>query len=124
MPIAVTTLWRLAPYIGGALLAVAAYAWAYDNGRDTEREKWQRQAAIEAQKVRERENALQAQIDAAGAALSERAQNVERIRERTIVTRNYYASNPTHNVACLGPDRLRHVAEADAAALDAAGSTR
>ena len=115
---------RAAPYVTGVLLAVAAYAWAYDAGRDAERTKWQLEQADAARAARERENALQAQIDAAGAALSERAQNVERIRERTIVTRNFYASNPTSNVACLGPERLRHVAEADAAALEAAGSTR
>lgn len=115
---------RAAPDVAGVLLVVAACVWAYDAGRDAERTKWQLEQADAARAARERENALQAQVDAAGAALSERAQNVERIRERTIVTRNYYASNPTDNVACLGPDRLRHIAEADAAALDAAGSTR
>ena len=116
---------RLAPYVGGVLLAGAAYLWAYDNGRDAERAKWQAVQAKAAEAQRQREAALQAQVDAAGAALSERSQNVERIREKAqIVTRNYYVENPAANVLCLGPDRLRHVAQSDAAALGAPAPTR
>ena len=116
---------RVAPYVGGLLLAGGAYLWAYNRGVDAERAKWRAVQAKAAEVQRQRETALQAQVDAAGAALSERSQNVERIREKAqIVTRNYYVENPVANVLCLGPDRLRHVAQSDAAALGTPAPTR
>lgn len=111
---------RLAPYIGGALLIVAAYVWAYGRGVDAERTKWQAVQAKAAEVQRQREVVLQAQVDAAGAALSERAAVVERIREKAqIVTRNYYVQNPASNVFCLDANRLRHISESDTAATAA-----
>lgn len=108
--------WRVAPYVCGALVLLGALWWAYNRGVSAERGKWQAVQAKAAEVQRQRETALQAQVDAAGAALSERSQNVERIREKAqIVTRNYYAENAANNVLCLGPDRLRAVAEADRA---------
>lgn len=116
--------WKAAPYIGGLLLAVVAYAWAYDNGRDTEREKWQRQAAIEAQKVRERENELQRQVDIAGAALSEKQGQIDMLlAQGRTETRTFYVQNPSANVACLTADRLRHIQASDAA-LEAASAAK
>lgn len=111
---------RLAPYVGGVLLAVAAYAWAYGDGRSAERAKWQAVQAKAAEVQRQREVTLQAQVDAAGVALSERAAVVERIREKAqILTRNYYVENAAANVLCLDANRLRHISESDTAATAA-----
>jgi hypothetical protein len=111
---------RLAPYVGGVLLAIAAYAWAYGDGRSAERAKWQKREAAAVEAAQGRERALQAQVDAAGVALSERAVVVERIREKAqILTRNYYVENPVSNVACLDASRLRHISESDTAATAA-----
>ena len=107
---------RHAPYIGGILLLIGAYFWAYGRGVDAERAKWQAAQVKAVEVQRQREAALQAQVDAAGTALAERSQNVERIREKAeVITRNFYVENPATNVQCLGPERLRHVAETDAA---------
>jgi hypothetical protein len=115
---------RLAPYLGGLLLAVAAYAWAYGRGVDAERAKWQAVQAKAAEVQRQREVVLQAQVDAAGVALSERAVVVERIREKAqILTRNYYVQNPAFNVPCLDSSRLRHISDSDTAAT-AAGTAK
>ena len=114
---------RVAPYVGGLLLAVAAYAWAYSNGREAERAKWQKREAAAVEAAQAKERALQAQVDAAGVALSERSTAVERIREKAqIVTRNFYVENPASNVACLDASRLRHISESDTAATAASAA--
>ena len=111
---------RLAPYIGGLLLIVAAYAWAYGRGVDAERTKWQAVQAKAAEVQRQREVTLQAQVDAAGVALSERAVVVERIRKKAqTITRTFYVQNPASNVPCLDANRLRHISESDTAATAA-----
>lgn len=113
-----------AGYVAGLAAIGAVYAAGYSGGRDTEREKWQRQAAIEAQKVRERENALQAQVDAAGVALSEKQSQIDiATRAMSNRTKVYYRANPSDNVRCLTDDRLRAIADADQAAY-AASATR
>lgn len=111
---------RIAPYVGGLLLAVAAYAWAYGNGVDAERAKWQEAEAVAKEAARAREDALQAQVDAAGTDLSAKQAEIERLQNKTRVeTRNYYVTNPAANVQCLAPERLRSIAESDAAAQTA-----
>jgi hypothetical protein len=114
---------RIAPYVAGLLLAVAAYAWAYGNGREAERAKWQKReaAAVEAAQVKER--ALQAQVDAAGVALSEQAAAIDRITHvQKLNTRTFYVQNPAANVACLDASRLRHISESDTAATAASAA--
>jgi Flp pilus assembly protein TadB len=109
---------RVAPYVGGLLLAVAAYAWAYSNGREAERAKWQKReaAAVEAAQVKER--ALQAQVDAAGAALSEAQSRISNNAGKAqTITRTYYVANPSSNVACLDDGRVQHITQSDAAAI-------
>lgn len=114
---------RIAPYIGGLLLAVAAYVWAYGNGVDDERGKWLVKEAAAAQKAREREDEMQAQVDAAGFALSMSTAELERLKNQSRVeTRNYYVTNPAANLPCLLPERLRSIAESDAAAQGASTS--
>lgn len=109
---------RIAPYVGGLLLAVAAYAWAYGNGREAERAKWQKReaAAVEAAQVKER--ALQAQVDAAGVALSEAQSRISNgAGKAQTITRTYYVANPSSNVACLDDGRVQHITQSDAAAI-------
>lgn len=109
---------RIAPYVGGLLLAVAAYAWAYSNGREAERAKWQKReaAAVEAAQVKER--ALQAQVDAAGVALSEAQSRISNNAGKAqTITRTYYVANPSSNVACLDDGRVQHITQSDAAAI-------
>jgi small ligand-binding sensory domain FIST len=109
---------RVAPYVGGLLLAVAAYAWAYGNGKEAERAKWQKREAAAVEAAQAKERALQAQVDAAGVALSERSTAVERIREKAqTITRTYYVANPSSNVACLDDGRVQHITQSDAAAI-------
>lgn len=114
---------RLAPYAGGVLLAVAAYAWAYSNGKQAERATWQA-AAIVAQRAAQAESAgLQAQVDAAGVALSEQAAAIDRLTHvQKLNTRTFYVQNPSNNVACLTDDRLRAIAESDSTATFASAA--
>ena len=51
---------RVAPYVGGLLLAGGAYLWAYNRGVDAERAKWRAVQAKAAEVQRQRETALQA----------------------------------------------------------------
>ena len=115
---------RIAPYIGGALLIVAAYAWAYGRGVDAERTKWQAVQAKAAEVQRQREVTLQAQVDAAGVALSEQAAAIDRLTHvQKLNTRTFYVQNPAANVPCLDANRLRHISESDTAAI-AAGTAK
>ena len=112
---------RLAPYAAGVLLAVAAYAWAYSTGTQAERAKWQAREVAAQEAQRARETALQAQVDAAGAALSMSTAEIERLKNQSrIETRNYYVTNPAANVQCLAPERLRAIEEANKASYAAA----
>ena len=111
---------RIAPYIGGALLIVAAYLWAYGRGVDAERTKWQAVQAKAAEVQRQREVTLQAQVDAAGVALSEQAAAIDRLTHvQKLNTRTFYVQNPAANVPCLDANRLRHISESDTAATAA-----
>ena len=102
------------------MLAGAAYLWAYDNGRDDERAKWKAREAVAVSAAQAKERELQAQVDAAAVALSEKQQQIEAGTQRAVnLTRNYYVENPASNVQCLSPDRLRHIADSDAAAATA-----
>jgi len=115
---------RIAPYVGGVLLAVAAYAWAYSNGKEAERAKWQARESAAVAAAQAKSAAMQAQVDAAGAALSEKQQQIADIMHvQKLNTRTYYVQNPAANVACLSPDRLRHISESDAA-VTAASTAR
>jgi hypothetical protein len=116
---------RLAPYIGGAFLAGVVALWLYGKGIDAERAKWRVEGAEAAQKAREREDALQDQVDAAGLALSMSTAELERLSNaERVTTRNYYVQNPAANVACLTPDRLRSISESDTAAYVAATASK
>ena len=115
---------RITPYVGGLLLIVAAYAWAYGNGRNAERTKWQAVQAKAAEMQRQREVVLQAQVDAAGVALSEaQARISNNAGKAQTITRTFYVQNPASNVTCLDANRLRHISESDTAAT-AAGTAK
>jgi hypothetical protein len=115
--------WKAAPYIGGVLLAGGAYLWAYDNGRDDERAKWQARESMAVAAAQAKEQELQAQIDAAAVALSEKQQQIDAGTQRAVsLTRTYYVENPANNVQCLSPDRLRHIADSDQRATAASAA--
>ena len=108
---------RLAPYAAGVLLAVAAYAWAYNDGKQAERATWQAAAIVAERAAQAKSAAMQAQVDAAGAALSEKQQQIaDAMRVQKVNTRTFYVQNPASNVACLTDDRLRAISEADSTA--------
>ena len=108
---------RLAPYAAGALLAVGAYFWAYGNGKQAERTKWQAREVAAQEAQRARETALQAQVDAAGAALSMSTAEIERLSKLANIKRSeFYAINPAAAGPCLHPDRLRAIQAGDEAA--------
>jgi hypothetical protein len=112
--------WKAAPYVAGVTLAVAAYVWAYDNGRDAERAIWKQKEAKAAAAARAREDALQAQVDAAGVALSMSTAEIQRLSNAARANvRNYYVTNPASNVRCLADDRLLGIQASDAAAQTA-----
>lgn len=114
---------RLAPYAAGVLLAVAAYAWAYSNGRDAERAKWQAREIAAVAAAQANSAAMQAQVDAAGVALSEQAAEIDRLAHvQKLNTRTFYVQNPAANVACLSADRLRAIADSDTAVTAAVTS--
>lgn len=114
---------KIAPYVGGVLLAGAAYLWAYDNGRDDERAKWQAREELAVAAAQAKANELQAQVDAAAVALSEKQQQIDAGTQRAVsLTRNYYVENPASNVTCLSPERLRHIADSDQRATAASAA--
>jgi hypothetical protein len=109
---------RVAPYVGGLLLIVAAYAWAYGNGKEAERAKWQKREAAAVEAAQAKERALQAQVDAAGVALSEAQSRISNgAGKAQTITRTYYVANPSSNVACLDDGRVQHITQSDAAAI-------
>ena len=111
---------RLAPYAAGVLLAVGAYFWAYSNGAQAERAKWQKSEIAAVAAAQAKSAALQAQVDAAGVALSEQAAAIDRITHvQKLNTRTFYVQNPAANVACLSADRLRAIADSDTAVTSA-----
>lgn len=116
---------RIAPYVGGILLATAAYVWAYSNGRSDERVKWQAKEVEAMAAAQKRETALRQQVDAASLALSMSTAENERLAKRAVGSvRNYYAAKPDSDVACLDPDVLRAIQEGDAAAVENPVATR
>lgn len=106
----------------GAALGVLLALWAWGNHREAqgvrqERAKWQQQEVAAKEAQRAREAALQAQVDAAGAALSMSTAEIERLSQRaTGNVRSIYAARPDSNIACLAPDVLRAIADSDKAA--------
>ncbi len=108
---------RLAPYAAGVLLAVGAYFWAHGRGVDAERAEWQAREVAAQEAQRARETALQAQVDAAGAALSMSTAEIERLTKLANMKRSaFYVQNPAAAGPCLHPDRLRAIQEGDEAA--------
>lgn len=110
-----------AKYLAVLAVAAALYGKGYADGKEAEQNRWLKQevVALEAKRVREVE--MQAQVDAAGFALSMSQAEIERIKNQSrIETRNYYVTNPAANVQCLAPERLRAVEEADKRAYDSA----
>jgi len=124
----VTWPWRRILPVAGAALSVlwllwAAYNWAYARGRDSERHRWVALQAEARDAAAQREAVLRDKVEAAATQLAERREAVDRVVTRTITkTRTYYAQNPVADVSCLDPERLRHIADSDAAALAAAGA--
>lgn len=115
---------RLLPYAGIALAVAGALWWAHGRGVQSERGKWQAAAIVAERAAVARSAAMQAQVDAAGAALSEKQAQIDiAARAMSDRTRVFYVQNPARNVACLDAGRLRHIAEADAA-LEAASPAR
>jgi len=114
---------RLAPYAAGVLLAVGAYFWAYSNGTQAERAKWQAREIAAVGAAQAKSAAMQAQVDAAGVALSEQAAAIDRLANvQKLNTRTFYVQNPAANVACLSADRLRAIADSDTAVAGAVTS--
>ena len=115
---------RLAPYAAGVLLAVAAYAWAYSTGKQAERAKWQAREIAAVAAAQAKSAAMQAQVDAAGVALSEQAAAIDQLTHvQKLNTRTFYVQNPSSNVACLSADRLRAIVDSDTA-VTAASTTQ
>lgn len=107
------------PGFAAFIALVAAYSWAHGRGVDAERGKWRAREVAAQEAQRARETALQAQVDAAGAALSMSTAEIERLSKRaTGNVRNIYAARPADNVACLDPGVLRAIAESDNAPDD------
>lgn len=114
---------RIAPYAAGVLLAMGAYAWAYSNGKQAERAKWQAREIAAVAAAQANSAAMQAQVDAAGVALSEQAAEIDRLTHvQKLNTRTFYVQNPSSNVACLTDDRLRAIAESDSTATFASAA--
>jgi hypothetical protein len=114
---------RLAPYAAGVLLAVGAYFWAYSNGKQAERAKWQAREIAAVAAAQAKSAAMQAQVDAAGVALSEQAAAIDRLTHvQKLNTRTFYVQNAAANVACLSADRLRAIAESDSTATFASAA--
>lgn len=110
-----------AKYLAILAAVAATYAKGYSDGKEAERNKWLAEQVQAEKDARAREVELQAQVDAAGLALSMSTAEIERLKNQTRVeTRNYYVQNPDRNVPCLTADRLRSVSEADQAAYAAA----
>ena len=84
-----------------------------------------RAAAIVAERAAQSKSAaMQAQVDAAGVALSEQAAEIDRLTHvQKLNTRTFYVQNPAANVACLSADRLRAIADSDTA-VTAASTTQ
>jgi hypothetical protein len=105
------------PYIGGAALGIWLVLAVYDKGKDDERAKWQAREVAAQEAQRARENALQAQVDAAGAALSMSTAENERLARIASVNRSkFYEANPTAAGPCLHVDRVRAIQAGDEAA--------
>ena len=111
---------RIAPYAGGVLLAVCAYLWAYGNGRAHERAKWEAAKVVAEREAAAKAAFMQAQVDAAGVALSQQSTEIDRLNSiASQKTKVYYGQNPTADVPCLSSERVRAVSEADRAAYAA-----
>ena len=109
---------RIAPYVGGLLLIVAACLWGYNRGVGAERAKWQAEQARAEKAAAAKTAALQAQVDAAGVALSEKQAEIDNAaRTAASKTKVFYAANPVLDVRCLTDDRLRAISESDTAAF-------
>lgn len=117
---------RLAPYVGGLLLAGGAYLWVCNRCVSAERGKWQAEVARAEKAAAAKTAAMQAQVDAAGVALSEMQSTNDALR-RTLASdrRTYYVQNPAAAAAvCLSDGRYVHHqrADRDAASAIAAGA--
>ena len=117
---------RIGPYLGGGVLVAFVALWLYSVGERHERARWKAREAAAQAAIQEREDEMQAQVDAAGVALSEKQAQIDAAaRAMSEKTKVYYVTNPAANVMCLSPERLRHIQESDAAynSAKAAGSS-
>ena len=106
------------PGVGAVLALWAAYSWSHRRGVAEERGKWQAREVAAQEATRARETALQAQVDAAGAALSMSTAEIERLSKLANMKRSeFYATNAAAaDAVCLLPDRLRAIQAGDDAA--------
>ena len=106
---------RFGPYIAGALLAGLLVMKVYDAGVNSERAKWQAKEVAAQMALQEREDEMQAQVDASGVALSMLTEENRKLREANEAKRNsYYVQNPTAAaVVCLSDSRFLHHQESD-----------
>ena len=114
-------LMRVAPWLGALIVAGLIYAKGRDDG-ETERDlKSARDQIVAERGVRQREAELQAQVDAAGVALSEMTAQLAAMRQADTNKRSvFYVQNPAAAAAvCLPDGRFVHHREADAAAAAA-----
>ena len=109
--------WRII----GPIVAVLALLFAvYRAGEHTERAKWEAAKAAAEREAAKKTAVMQAQVDAAGVALSQQSVEIDRLNKiASQKTKVYYRENPTADVPCLSPERLRAVSEADTAAYAA-----
>ena len=123
---------RFWPYAVGALVVIAlAFAVIrYGNSREREgaegeRVKWQAEAAKQAAIAVTLAQERQAETDRADDLGAQNGKLVDALAEaKRPEVRTYYAQNPSRNVACLGADRLRDIAQSDAAAYAAAKAAK
>ncbi len=107
------------PYIGGAVMLGGVYFKGVGDGKLAERVDWQKAEIAAVEQRFQKQAELQAQVDAAGAALSVLTSENERLTQRaTANVRNYYAANPATNRQCLDAGILRAIADSDKARHD------
>lgn len=105
------------PGVGAVLALWAAYSWAKGIGAAEERGKWEAREIIATTAMQAKSDELQAQVDAAGAALSMSTAEIERLTKLANMKRSeFYAINPAAAGPCLHPDRLRAIQAGDEAA--------
>ncbi|MFA7585047.1 MAG: hypothetical protein WCY11_02465 [Novosphingobium sp.] len=112
---------RIWPYLAGAALVIAAWAWAdhrgYQRGKADCETRWQAAQEQAQADMARRESEWRAKADAATIALAEARAAAEHITERTThEMRTYYRDRPAAAaVECLPVERVRAANDSRAA---------